>query len=315
MRVTRVRAVLTAAQVGLGAALAAIAVPPAALAATAEGAIPPVMSCAALEKADLSGQDAQITSAAATTREGHDYCDVKGYISPMTQFEALLPLETWRGDYLQQGCGGFCGHVDVDLKDPSRTSGYQAPFAPLANGEMVVAADDEGHETASNGDALWAKSDPELRLVFGYLSEHQLAQAAKALSHAFYGRDPAYSYFSGVSDGGHEALVLAQRYPRRFQRNYRRRPGQQLGAAGRLVRAMARRDEPQHGRQADPDRGKAAGAARRGDGCLRRRARGDPGPARLRLRSREHALRRGRPAGLPDRRASQGSPRGISRAP
>jgi Tannase and feruloyl esterase len=196
--------------------LAAIAVPGPAVAATAEGAIPPVMSCGALEKADLNGQDAQITSAAAATRDGHDYCDVKGYISPMTQFEALLPLETWRGDYMQEGCGGFCGHVDVDLKDPSRTSGYQAPYAPLANGEMVVAADDEGHETASNGDALWAKSDPELRVVFGYLSEHQLAQAVKALVHAFYGRDPAYSYFSGVSDGGHEALVLAQRYPEDF---------------------------------------------------------------------------------------------------
>jgi Tannase and feruloyl esterase len=216
MQVTRVRAVLTAAHLGLGAALAAVAIPPAAQAATAEGAIPPVMSCAALEKADLSGQDAQVTSAAAATRAGHDYCDVKGYISPMTQFEALLPLATWRGDYLQQGCGGFCGHVDVDLKDPSRTSGYQAPFAPLTDGEMVVAADDQGHETASNGDALWGKSDPELRLVFGYLSEHQLAQTAKALIHAFYGRDPAYSYFSGVSDGGHEALVLAQRYPQDF---------------------------------------------------------------------------------------------------
>ena len=216
MRFTHVRAVL-AAHLGLSAAVAAIAVPgPAALAAAAEGAIPRVTSCAALAKADLSRQDAQITSAAATTRDGHDFCDVKGYISPATQFEALLPLETWRGDYLQQGCGGFCGHVDVDLKDPSRTSGYQAPYPPLANGEMVVAADDEGHETASNGDALWAKNDPQLRVVFGYLSEHQLAQAAKALVRNFYGRDPAYSYFSGVSDGGHEALVLAQRYPEDF---------------------------------------------------------------------------------------------------
>ena len=57
---------------------------------------------------------------------------------------------------------------------------------------------------------------PELRFVFGYTSEHQLARAAKALMRTFYGRDPSYSYFSGVSDGGHEALVLAQRYPEDF---------------------------------------------------------------------------------------------------
>ena len=217
MRPTHIRAQLAQAYVGLAAALAAVIVAgSAAPAATAEGAIPPVTSCDALAKSDLTKQGAQITSTATATREGHAYCDVKGYISPMTQFEALLPVETWRGNYLQQGCGGLCGHVDVDLKDPSRTSGYQAPYAPLVNGEMVVAADDEGHETPSNGDALWAKTDPQLRLVFGYLSEHQLAQTAKALVRVFYGRDPAYSYFSGVSDGGHEALVLAQRYPEDF---------------------------------------------------------------------------------------------------
>jgi hypothetical protein len=211
MRIARVGTALTLVTVGLAGIM--VAAPPA---RAADGAIAPVTSCETLGKADLSAQDAVITSTATATREGHAYCDVKGYISPMTQFEALLPLETWRGDYLQQGCGGLCGHVDVDLKDPSRTSGYQAPYAPLMNGEMVVAADDEGHETASNGDGEWAKTDPELRLVFGYLSEHQLAQAGKALIRTFYGREPAYSYFSGVSDGGHEALVLAQRYPEDF---------------------------------------------------------------------------------------------------
>ena len=120
MRIMRVPVALTLASM---AAAGVIVTGPAALAATADGAIPPVMSCQALAKADLSRQDAQITSTATATRDGHAYCDVKGYISPMTQFEALLPLETWRGDYLQQGCGGLCGHVDVDLKDPSRTSG------------------------------------------------------------------------------------------------------------------------------------------------------------------------------------------------
>lgn len=180
------------------------------------GAILPVMSCEALANTDLSPLDARISTAATITRNGHAFCDVKGYISPLTQFEALLPTETWRGDYLQQGCGGFCGKVEVNLDDPSRTSGYQAPYAPLSDGEMVVAADDQGHETASNGDALWGRNDLRLRAVFGYSSEHQLARTMQAMMRAFYGRKPAYSYFSGVSDGGHEALVLAQRYPTDF---------------------------------------------------------------------------------------------------
>jgi hypothetical protein len=186
---------------------------PSAPALAAHQAVAPRTSCEALAKVDLARVDAQVSSAATTTRDGHAFCDVKGYMAPVTQFEVLMPLTTWHGDYLQQGCGGFCGHVDVDLHDPSRTSGYQAPYAPLANGEMVVAADDQGHETATNGEGLWGKTDPQLRIEFGYLSEHKLAQTAKALIFAFYGEHPAYSYFSGVSDGGHEALVLAQRYP------------------------------------------------------------------------------------------------------
>jgi feruloyl esterase len=81
---------------------------------------------------------------------------------------------------------------------------------------MVVAADDQGHEAPSNGDAVWARNDLRLRAVWGYSSEHQLARTMKAIVRAFYGRKAAYSYFSGVSDGGHQALVLAQRYPADF---------------------------------------------------------------------------------------------------
>src|ERR1700733_2031113 len=115
------------------------------------GAILPVMSCEALANADFTALDARIATSATATRNGHSFCDVKGFISPVTQFEALLPTETWRGDYLQQGCGGLCGKADVSLDDPSRTSGYQAPYAPLQNGEMVVAADDQGHEARATG--------------------------------------------------------------------------------------------------------------------------------------------------------------------
>ena len=108
MRIARVGTALTLVSVGLAGII--VAAPPA---RAADGAIAPVTSCETLGKADLSAQDAVITSTATATREGHAYCDVKGYISPMTQFEALLPLETWRGDYLQQGCGGLCGHFSA----------------------------------------------------------------------------------------------------------------------------------------------------------------------------------------------------------
>ena len=177
------------------------------------GPIKPLMACAALAKTDLTPLDSRLTATAEVTRGGLRFCDVKGYMTPVTQFEALLPLDTWQGDYLQQGCGGFCGQINLSLDDPSRTSGYQVPYQPLSSGEMVVAADDQGHEAASNGDGLWARDDLRLRAVFGYTSEHQLAQTMKGLIHTFYGRAPSYAYFSGVSDGGHEALDLAQRFP------------------------------------------------------------------------------------------------------
>jgi hypothetical protein len=182
----------------------------------AQGAIAPVVSCASLATLDLSRVETSIAAAAEVSREGHGYCSVTGYIAPQTRFEVLLPTTTWTGDYLQQGCGGFCGTVGLSLSDPSRTSGYQAPYPPLANGELVVAADDQGHESATNIDTLWARNDPQLRVVFGYSSEHSMAMTARALIHAYYGRAATHRYFDGVSDGGHEALDLAQRFPADF---------------------------------------------------------------------------------------------------
>jgi hypothetical protein len=179
-------------------------------------AIPPTASCASLAALDLSSVATSVGAAQQVTEEGHAYCQVTGYLAPQTRFEVLLPTATWAGDYLQQGCGGFCGAVNLSLTDPARTSGYQAPYAPLLSGQLVVAADDEGHETATNGDTLWARDDPRLRVVFGYESEHQLAMAARALIQAYYGRPATHRYFDGVSDGGREALDLAQRYPADF---------------------------------------------------------------------------------------------------
>ena len=118
MPFARISAFLTLASIAFGGAMATVETE---ACAAESNAILPVMSCEALANSDFTALDARITSTATVTRKDHLFCDVKGYISPVTQFEALLPTESWRGDYLQQGCGGLCGKADVSLDDPSRT--------------------------------------------------------------------------------------------------------------------------------------------------------------------------------------------------
>src|SRR4051794_41290627 len=109
-------------------------------AAAAAAPVQPVRSCASLTTVDLSAVDAQVSSAADHTENGALFCQIKGYLSPNTQFTALLPQVTWLGDYLQQGCGGYCGHSEVGLDDPSRTSLHQVPYAPMRRGGVRGAA-------------------------------------------------------------------------------------------------------------------------------------------------------------------------------
>jgi hypothetical protein len=57
---------------------------------------------------------------------------------------------------------------------------------------MAMGFDNQGH-IGGGTDGVWAKDDPALRVSFGYASEHALAQAAKAIITAYYGKPPAYS--------------------------------------------------------------------------------------------------------------------------
>ena len=67
-------------------------------AAAEAGAILTKTSCEAVSNLDLTPLDTRIEAVAKTTRNGHAFCDVRGDISPVTRFEALLPEESWRGD-------------------------------------------------------------------------------------------------------------------------------------------------------------------------------------------------------------------------
>ena len=170
--------------------------------------IPAQMTCAELAKTtEVAGQSIDVTKyqTASASSGSPKYCAVTGHINTYIGFEILLPISTWRQRYLQVGCGGLCGSISID---PPETTAYK----PLADGDFVLAAEDDGH----SGNATSWYSNAQQRVDFAYLSYHDVANVAKGLAAEFYGTAPRYSYFDGCSQGGHEALGEIQRYPTDF---------------------------------------------------------------------------------------------------
>jgi feruloyl esterase len=176
--------------------------------------VAPVIECEALLEVDAVFTDADLThltSAAVVVEAGkRPYCRVEGYIAPQIHFALHLPTEAWNQRYLQNGCGGYCG----TLASPDNVDAA-AGCAPVADGAFARASTDGGH-TAPFDDGLWAVDDPQAQVDLGYRAAHEVAVASKRIIAAFYGQGPRYSYFTGCSDGGREALMEAQRYPDDF---------------------------------------------------------------------------------------------------
>jgi len=150
----------------------------------------------------------EVTSVTDVAASGSnpEYCNVQGMIAPQINFDLELPVSTWQGRYLQNGCGGYCGSVTPQS--------YPSCDATLG-GDFAMATDNEGHND-SIFSGLWAFNDEQLRVDYGYESEHALAVVAKAIIKDYYGQGPSYSYFDGCSDGGREAMEVAERYPTDF---------------------------------------------------------------------------------------------------
>lgn len=177
-------------------------------------------SCEAL--ANLTLTNATITSAASVAAGSYKppatpglpvptktlpaFCRVAGIAKPTSDseihFEVWLPASGWNGKFEQVGNGGFAGMI---------------PFAgmaePLLHG-YATAATDDGHANGPN--QTWAIGHPEKVADFGYRAVHETAVQAKAIVHAFYGKDARRNYFVGCSEGGREGLTEAQRYPKDF---------------------------------------------------------------------------------------------------
>jgi feruloyl esterase len=120
-------------------------------------------------------------------------------------FEVWIPAGgQWNGKYLQVGNGGFAGQVPVAQLTEGVRRGYAA------------AGTDDGHSSTDGTDAKWALGHPEKVRDFGDRALKVTHDAAERITAAYTGRKARLAYFEGCSDGGREALMVAQRYPEDF---------------------------------------------------------------------------------------------------
>ncbi len=133
---------------------------------------------------------------------GVAHADVEGLIGDTIRFELLLPDE-WNGRFVMGGGGGFVGRVS-NFARYSINKGY------------ATVGTDTGHQWPSGTKAGWALDNVEAQVNFGHVAIHRTAEVAKAIISAYYASEPEYSYFSGCSTGGGQALIEAQRYPDDF---------------------------------------------------------------------------------------------------
>ena len=161
----------------------------------------PAEACERLQRGRGRGVD-QVEIVGATDALP-EYCRVVGTLSKTINYEVRMPTVTWNGKFYMTGCGGFCGNVDADACNGALARGY------------AIAATDTGH-AASPIDGSWGLDNRRAEVDWAYRAVHRVAVNTKQLIRSYYGERPAYSYFSGCSGGGREALVSAQRFPNDF---------------------------------------------------------------------------------------------------
>jgi feruloyl esterase len=206
------------------ASLGAIAIPASAIGLPTTGA-----TVTAADLVPAAGERVEGARAVLATPE---YCRVTGRIAPVDptappiNFHVNLPT-SWNRKIAQMGGSGQNGVIPVAL-----TTGMQwgpesippnAPYA-LSRG-FVTFGSDSGHQNAPGGRGAapatppagpptpdWTTND-EAFTNFAYAQMKKTHDVAVALVARFYGQPIRRSYYLGSSQGGREALIVAQRFP------------------------------------------------------------------------------------------------------
>jgi feruloyl esterase len=111
--------------------------------------------------------------------------------------ELWLPKNSWNGRFLGTGNGGGAGNI---------------LYAPLIDGLRRGFATANTDMGTSPG-VYEIIGSYEKYKDFGYRATHEMTVISKEIIRVFYGKSATYSYFVGVSTGGQQALMEAQRFP------------------------------------------------------------------------------------------------------
>ena len=168
--------------------------------------------CGALTRADFTRvEDAPgiVLTAVVVAGAGElpRYCEITGRVWHKVQFRVRLPMAGWNGKLVVLGTGGQAGALPAD--DPA------SPVSPAGSAmrQGFATATHNGGHLSGETDAQWSYQDEPALLDYGFRAPHVAGLMARAVVQQAYGRAARRVYFSGCSNGGREALQMAQRYP------------------------------------------------------------------------------------------------------
>ena len=140
------------------------------------------------------------------------YCSIEGSMAPVDKSPTASPIRfgvalpaSWAFRAAHLGGGGNNGTI------PRLTGGIMRGGAPLFEQGFATYGSDSGHQ-AGGRRTSWALND-EAVANLAYMQLKKTHDAAMIIMERAYGERPRFNYFFGNSQGGREALTVAQRYP------------------------------------------------------------------------------------------------------
>lgn len=181
--------------------------------------------CAALQGLQLDraaiglptkGATVATTTLIAAGQDDAGLCVVEGKIAsidpsaPPINFIINLPA-SWNRKAVQMGGGGYDGFIATVRNHP-----LLPPSGDPVRLGYVTFGSDSGHKGANQASAVADASfamNAEARENFAYTQIKKTHDTAISIIEHYYGNNPTRTYFYGNSQGGHEAMLAAQRFP------------------------------------------------------------------------------------------------------